>query len=71
MSYLGTYAADRQPKLMRFLNATAVRGLALFDDRESSPTRGKVNQFNLNPMRPTLIRSSSSSTPGATPTCAG
>ena len=30
--------------------------LALFDDREKSPTRGKVNSFNLSPMRPTLIR---------------
>ncbi len=30
--------------------------LALFDDREGSPTRGKVNNFNLSPMRPTLIK---------------
>jgi dTDP-4-dehydrorhamnose 3,5-epimerase len=29
--------------------------LVLFDDRPKSRTRGKVNQFNVSPMRPTLF----------------
>ena len=29
--------------------------LVLFDDRPQSKTRGKVNQFNVSPMRPTLF----------------
>jgi dTDP-4-dehydrorhamnose 3,5-epimerase len=29
--------------------------LVLFDDREGSPTRGKLNVFNLSPLRPTLV----------------
>lgn len=29
--------------------------LVLFDDRESSPTRGKLNEFHLSLVRPTLV----------------
>lgn len=30
--------------------------LVLFDDRPNSPTRGRINAFNVSPMRPTLFR---------------
>lgn len=51
---LSAWHCHRQQTDHVFVTRGAIK-LVLFDGREGSPTRGKVNEFNLDPVRPMLV----------------